>query len=376
MNIVRVGIIGIGNMGTGHAQNLYQNEVVGAQLTAVCDGRPERLQWVKENMPGVSVYADVDGLLTSGLIDAVIIASPHYSHPEQAIRSFELGLHVLIEKPAGVYTKEVRKMNDAAKLSGKVFGIVYNQRTNPLYQKLRQLVESGELGEIRRTNWIITSWYRSQSYYNSGGWRATWVGEGGGVLINQCPHQLDLWQWTTELVPKRMRAFCNFGKYRNIEVEDEVTAYVEYENGATGVFITSIAEPGGTNRYEIVGDRAKVIIENDQLSLWRLLTSEPEFNAAYEGGFGEPEIWKCEIPIQGVETGHKGIVQNWINGIVKGTPLLAPGEEGIHGLTLSNAMLLSTWTDNWAELPLDEELFYTMLQDRIANSEVTKHAEK
>jgi predicted dehydrogenase len=376
MNIVRVGIIGIGNMGTGHAKYLYQNEVIGAQLTAMCDERLERRQWAEENLPGVKIYAEVEHLLASGLIDAVIVATPHYSHPKLAIRSFELGLHVLIEKPAGVYTKEVRAMNNAAKQSGKVFGIVYNQRTNPLYQKLRDLVSSGELGEIRRTNWIITSWYRSQSYYNSGGWRATWSGEGGGVLINQCPHQLDLWQWTTGLIPKRMRAFCSFGKYRNIEVEDEVTAYVEYENGATGVFITTIAEPGGTNRYEIVGDRGKVIIENDQLSFWRLRTSEPEFNATYKGGFGEPERWKCEVPIEGVETGHKGIVQNWIDAIVKGTPLLASGEEGIHGLTLSNAMLLSTWTDNWVSLPLDEELFYTMLQDRITSSEVAKNAEK
>lgn len=376
MTIVRVGIIGIGNMGRGHAQYLYQNEVVGAKLTAMCDERPEQRQWAEENLPGVIIYEDVESLLGSGLIEAVIVATPHYSHPELAIRSFEHGLHVMIEKPAGVFTKEVRTMNDAAKASGKVFGIVYNQRTNPLYQKLKDLIASGELGEIRRTNWIITSWYRSQSYYNSGGWRATWAGEGGGVLINQCPHQLDLWQWTTGLVPKRMRAFCSFGKYRDIEVEDEVTAYVEYENGATGVFITTIAEPGGSNRYEIVGDRGKVIIENEQLSFWRLRTSEPEFNATYTGGFGEPEVWKCEVPIKGTETGHKGIVQNWIDGIMKETPLLAPGEEGIHGLTLSNAMLLSTWTDNWVELPLDEEQFYNLLQEKIANSEVTKHAKK
>jgi predicted dehydrogenase len=376
MNSVRVGIVGIGNMGSGHAKYLYENEVNGAQLTAVCDCRPERLQWAEKNMPNVLRFANVEELLASQSVDAIIVATPHYSHPELAIQAFKLGLHVLIEKPAGVYTKEVRIMNEVAKQSGKVFGIVYNQRTNPLYQKLKHLVESGELGEIRRTNWIITSWYRSQSYYNSGGWRATWSGEGGGVLINQCPHQLDLWQWTIGLAPKRMRAFCSFGKYRDIEVEDEVTAYVEYENGATGVFITSIAEPGGTNRYEIVGDQGKVVIENNQLSMWRFRTSEPEFNATYEGGFGEPEIWKCEIPIQGEETGHKGIVQNWVDSIVKGTPLLAPGEEGIHGLSLSNAMLLSTWTDNWVELPLDETLFYSMLQDRITKSEVTTHAEK
>jgi len=376
MSIVRVGIIGIGNMGIGHAKYLYQNEVVGAKLTAMCDERQEQRQWAEENLSGVVLFADVDSMLESGLIDAVLVATPHYSHPELAIRSFKHGLHVMVEKPAGVYTKEVRTMNEAAKASGKVFGIVYNQRTNPLYQKLRDLIASGELGEIRRTNWIITSWYRSQSYYNSGGWRATWAGEGGGVLINQCPHQLDLWQWTTGLVPKRMRAFCSFGKYRDIEVEDEVTAYVEYENGATGVFITTIAEPGGTNRFEIVGNRGKVVIENDQLSFWRLRTSESEFNATYTGGFGEPERWKCEVPIQGAETGHKGIVQDWVNGIVKGTPLLAPGQDGIHGLTLSNAMLLSTWTDNWVDLPLDEELFYKMLQDKITKSEVNKHAEK
>ena len=190
-------------------------------------------------------------------------------------------------------------MNEAAEKSGKVFSMMFNQRTNPLYQKVRELILSGELGEIKRTNWIITNWYRSQSYYDSGGWRATWAGEGGGVMINQSPHQLDLWQWTTGLMPRRVRAFSGFGKYHDIEVEDDVTAYVEYENGATGLFVTSTGEAPGTNRFEVAGDRGKIVVEDGKLTFWRLRQSEREFNREYQGGFGEPECWKIDIPVYG-----------------------------------------------------------------------------
>lgn len=373
MSLVRVAVIGIGNMGAAHARTLVAGEVPGAELVAVCDVRQEMESWVSSNLPAsVTYWQDAEQMMSSGTIDAVIIATPHYDHPEKAIQAFQNGLHVMIEKPAGVYTKQVRKMNEAAAASGKVFSMMYNQRTNPLYIKLKDLIASGELGEVRRTNWIITNWYRSQSYYDSGGWRATWAGEGGGVLINQDPHQLDLWQWTIGMMPVRMRAFCSFGKYRNIEVEDDVTAYVEYENGATGVFVTTTGEAPGTNRFEVNGDRGKIVIEDGRLTFWRLRESEPEFNERFTGGFGQPECWKCEVPITGVETGHPGLIRNWIDAILNGTPLIAPGEEGIHGLTLSNAMLLSTWTDNWVDLPIDEELFYAHLQQRIASSNTKK----
>ncbi|WP_405172423.1 Gfo/Idh/MocA family oxidoreductase [Paenibacillus sp. FSL H8-0280] len=373
MSIVRVAVIGIGNMGAAHARTLVAGEVPGAELVAVCDVRREMESWVSNHLPAtVTYWQDAEQMMASGTIDAVIIATPHYDHPEQAIQAFKHGLHVMIEKPAGVYTKQVRKMNEAAAASGKVFSMMYNQRTNPLYIKLRDLIASGELGEVRRTNWIITNWYRSQSYYDSGGWRATWAGEGGGVLINQDPHQLDLWQWTIGMMPVRMRAFCSFGKYRNIEVEDDVTAYVEYENGATGVFVTTTGEAPGTNRFEVNGDRGKIVIEDGKLTFWRLRESEPEFNQRFTGGFGQPECWKCEIPITGVETGHPGLIRNWVDAIRTGVPLIAPGEDGIHGLTLSNAMLLSTWTDNWVDLPIDEDLFYEHLQERIAGSTTKK----
>lgn len=365
MNQVRIGIVGMGNMGSHHARYLSENKIAGAVLTAVADNRDERLLWAKENLKDVKLFSDWRSMFHDDCIDAVIIATPHYAHAEIAIEAFRLGLHVLCEKPAGVYTKQVRLMNEAALQSGKKFSMMYNQRTSPVYQKLRDLVLSEELGEIRRTNWIITDWYRTQSYYDSGSWRATWEGEGGGVLINQAPHNLDLWQWTTGLIPQRMRAFCYFGKYRNIEVEDEVTAFVEYTNGATGVFITTTGEYPGSNRFEVVGDRGKIVVENGTLTFWRLRTPESQFNREHKLQFGAPECWKCEIPANGIISAYEGVTQNWVDSILYDKSLLAPGEEGIKGLQLSNAMLLSTWTDDWVDIPFDEELFYHKLQERI-----------
>jgi predicted dehydrogenase len=370
MAAVRVGVIGLGNMGTAHANALHGGIIKGAVLGAVCDERAERLEWARGQYgEATTYYDDVDAMLASGTIDGVIVATPHYGHPELAIKAFKHGLHVLIEKPAGVYTKQVREMNEAAAATDRVYGIMYNQRLNPMYLKLRELVESGELGELRRTNWIVTDWYRSQSYYDSGSWRATWEGEGGGVLINQCPHQLDLWHWTTHLKPKRLRAFCQFGKYRDIEVENEVTAYVEYENGGTGVFVTTTAEAPGTNRFEVAGTRGKIVIEGGKMSFWRNRVTEPEFNATFRGGFGSPECWSVNIPVPAGEgPQHNGIIQNWTDAIAGGKPLVAPGEDGINGLMLSNAMLLSTWTDNWVDFPIDEERFQTELEARIRES--------
>lgn len=372
MDKVRIGVIGIGSMGNSHAMQLAKSAISGGTLAAICDANPERLKWAKENLGDeVRLFDNVDSMLEAGGIDGVLIATSHYDHPVIAIKAFSKGLHVLTEKPAGVYTKQVSEMNKAAVASGTVFGIMYNQRTNPIFKKLKDLIESGELGELKRTNWIITSWYRPQSYYNSGGWRATWEGEGGGVLLNQCPHNLDIWQWTCGM-PKRVYAFMSFGKYHNIEVEDDVTAYVEYENGATGVFVTSTADTPGTNRFEITGDRGKIVVENGKLTFWRLRIPERQFNKEFTGPYGEPEYWKCDIPVSGIETAHDGIMTNWVDAILKGSQLLAPGIEGINGLQISNAMHLSAWTDSWADIPVNEDLFFEKLQERIRTSTFKK----
>jgi len=374
MEKVRLGIVGVGNMGMGHARDLVKGEIKGVELKAISDVSADHLaRAVKQLGGGVSAYEDMDAMFTSGEIDAVLIATPHYDHPRIAIRALELGLHVLVEKPAGVYTKQVREMNEAAVGSDKVFSIMYNQRTNPMFRKLKELIATGELGEVKRFNWIITDWYRSQAYYNSGSWRATWAYEGGGVLINQCPHNIDLLQWTLGMMPERIRAFCHFGKHRDIEVEDDVTAYMEFANGATGVFVTSVADAPGTNRYEVTGDRGKIIIENGHMTFWRNTVAESEFNKTNQSVFGRPEVWKCDIPVYGGGgPQHKGILQNFVNAILHGEPLLAPGEEGINGLMISNGMHLSSWTDDWVSLPIDEELYLAELNKRIDSSKTKK----
>ncbi|MCQ6276086.1 Gfo/Idh/MocA family oxidoreductase [Bacillus sp. V3B] len=373
MDLVKVGVIGIGNMGSSHVQMLDKGQIEGATLTAICSRNEDRIEWVKNHTTGdMQIFRDEDTFLNESGIDAILIATPHYSHPDLAKKAFAKGIHVLIEKPAGVYTKNVLEMNEAAKASGKVFGIMYNQRANPLYQKLQDLIQSGELGEIKRTNWIITDSYRPQSYYDSSKWRATWKGEGGGVLLNQALHQLDIWQWTTGLMPKSVRASCRFGKYHDIEVEDDVTAYVEYENGATGVFITSTGEVPGANRFEIVGDCGKIVVENEELTFYRLTQSEREFNVTYTGGFGEPKFEKIAIPVKSENGNHSSIIQNWIDSIVKDSPLLAPGVEGVKALEISNAMYLSAWINETVELPINTDLYYEKLQEIINTSTFEK----
>jgi predicted dehydrogenase len=373
MDNVRIGVIGIGGMGRHHAIYLAAGEVPGAELAAVCDVSPAALEWAAGKFGDkVQRFDQANDLFKAKTVDAVMIATPHYFHPPLAIQALKSGVHALVEKPAGVHTKQVREMNEVAAGSDRILGIMFNQRTLGTHQKMKELVASGELGDIKRTQYIITDWFRTQSYYDSGGWRATWEGEGGGVLLNQSPHNLDLWQWICGM-PKRVRAFCAFGKHHDIEVEDEVTAYVEYENGATGVFITTTGEAPGTNSFEIVGDRGRLLLADGHLTFWRTTVPVSQFLRESKQGFAKPETWKCEIPTKGGE-GHKGITKNWVQAIREGTPLLAQGQEGIHGVELANAMLYSAWTDDWVDLPLDDEKYYRKLRQKIKGSSTQKKA--
>jgi predicted dehydrogenase len=268
-----------------------------------------------------------------------------------------------VEKPAGAHTKAVREMNEIAAKSGVVFGIMYNNRTIPIYQKMREIVQSGELGEIKRSSWLITSWYRPQAYYNTDGWRASWKGEGGGVLLNQCPHNLDLWQWICGM-PKKVTAFLHEGKWHDIEVEDDVTAYVEYENGATGVFVTSTADTPGDNRFAVMGDNGKLVCENGKLIFYKLKVPEREFNRVNTVMFGEPKHEVVEYDCSGEGTMHSGILTAFIEKIQGKGEMYAEGTEGINGLMISNAMHLSAWLNKTVELPIDEDLFWEELRRR------------
>lgn len=364
---VKVGIVGIGNMGSAHAKSIFSGNIKGMELAAVCDIAESKRLWADENLPGVPCYEDYKEMIDSGVCDTVIVATPHYFHSPIAIYAFEKGKNVLTEKPAGVYTKQVEEMNAAAKKSGKVFGIMYNQRTNPKFQKMREIVQSGELGELKRCIWIITNWYRTQAYYDSGTWRATWAGEGGGVLLNQCPHQLDLWQWICGM-PVSVLSQMRFGQWHDIEVEDDVTTYVEYANGATGVFVTTTGDAHGTNRFEIQMDRAKLVVEDGQLHVLEFEVSEPEWSRTNKAPFATMPAHEVAVETDGKNEQHVGVINAWGGAILRGTPLVAHGSEGIYGLTLSNAMHLSAFLGKKVELPLDEDLFYTELMKRVATS--------
>lgn len=368
MDKVRLGIIGIGNMGSGHLKNILEGKVPEMEVTAVADRQEGRRAWAKEHLPeSVVVFEEGKDLIAAGVCDGVLIAVPHYQHPELTIDAMNHGLHVMCEKPAGVYTKQVREMNEAAKKCDRVFGMMFNQRTNCIYRKMHELVTSGELGAIKRVSWIVTDWYRTQSYYDSGSWRATWDGEGGGVLLNQCPHNMDLIQWICGM-PSKVQAFCHNGKWHDIEVEDDVTAYLEYPNGATGVFVTTTADAPGTNRFEITLEMGKLVCENGKLMLHKLSENERTFCKTAKGGFDTPECTVTEVETDGENEQHVGVLKAFAGRILHGTPLIAEGMEGINGLTLSNAMHLSSWLKREVEIPFDEDLFLEELNKRRRES--------
>lgn len=368
MNEVRIGIIGIGGMGSNHAKMILSGQVPRLRLTAVADVSQSRLDWAKENLPeDIALFSDGRALIDSGKCDAVLIATPHYFHPEYVVYALEHGVHALSEKPAGVYTKQVRAMNEAAEKSDKVFAIMFNQRTNCVYRKLHEMIESGELGQLKRVNWIITDWYRTQAYYDAAGWKATWDGEGGGVLLNQCPHQLDLLQWLCGL-PVKVRAFCHEAKWHDIEVEDDVTAYMEFENGATGVFVTTTGDAPGTNRLELTFEKAKIVCEYDRLTYDRLTVNERDFCRTEKNGFAKPQTEHITVETDGRNEQHAGVLKAFTARILDGTPLIADGTEGIRALMLSNAMFLSSWLDRTVTLPIDEDLFLAELNKRRSTS--------
>lgn len=370
MEKVRLGVIGIGNMGSGHCLSIVEGKTPEIKLAAVADLRETRRQWARENLPGeVRIFEDGDALIASGCCDAVLVATPHYDHPVLVKKAFAHGLHALCEKPAGVYTKQVREMNEAAAKTDRVFAMMFNQRTNCVYRKMYEIVHGGAYGKIKRVNWIVTDWYRTQAYYNSGGWRATWAGEGGGVLLNQCPHNLDLLQWICGM-PQKVQAFCHIGKWHDIEVEDDVTAYLEFPNGATGVFVTSTGDAPGTNRFEIDLERGKLVCENDELKFYELEVNEREYCYTATEGFVKPAGQERILTTDGKNPQHIGVLNAFAGAVLRGDALVARGEEGINGLTLSNAMHLSAWTGQPVEIPFDEELFLEKLNELRKNSRI------
>ena len=376
MKKVRLGIVGLGAQGDIYAQFLLQGKVNNMVIGAICDTDPKKKALVDEKYPNVPFYEDYIEMLESGDVDAVITCTPHYKHPEMGIEALNRGIHALIEKPAGIDVKQVKKLNEVAASKPELtFSIMFNQRTNELYRKVKNVIDNGEIGNIRATNWLITSWWRPQAYYDDSAWRATWEGEGGGVLVNQAPHQLDLFQWICGM-PEKVFANIKYGNHRNISVDNDATIVLDYGEGATGVFITRTHDLIGTDRLEILGDKGKIVVDNSaKLTIYKLHEDEAETNARIKpedvptivSGDGLKDLYKKEVMNFESKWGeqHINVLQNFTSNILDGEPLIAPGSDGIFGVELVNAIYLSSWLGEEVTLPVSEDLFIEELNKRI-----------
>lgn len=370
MKTIRLGIIGLGNIGRHHAAYLLDGKVPRCVLTDVCNTSPAKLAGYADK--GVAVHGDPLGLLKSGRIDAVILATPHYQHTSLGIAALEQGVHLMVEKPISAHKADAERLIAAAVAHPDVrFSGMFQLRVEPRYIKIRRIIESGELGRVVRMSWLITDWFRTEAYYRSGGWRATWKGEGGGVLLNQCLHNLDVLAWILGM-PSRVRGFCKIGRFHQIEVEDDVTAYLEYPNGATGVFVTSTGETPGTNRLEISGTRGRLVLENGRLTFTRNEQDMVEWNRTATVGFSKPEVWNVEVPFENAVLPHAILMRNFVDSILDGVPLTVPGADGLHSVELANAMLLSSLQERPLDLPMDGAAFEGKLQELIAGSTLNK----
>ena len=374
MEKIRFGIIGAGNQGTLYSEKIFgAGKIENGVVTAICDTNSKKIEILKGKLNDDSIvwFNDYIEMLESGLCDAILVETPHYDHPVIVKECLDRNIHVLCDKPAGVYTKQVREMNEHAEKASATFGMMFNQRTNCVYRKMKEIIAEGGIGELQRINWIITDWYRTDTYYKSGGWRASWLGEGGGVLINQCPHQIDLFQWILGEMPVSVRGFCQYGKWHDIEVEDEVTAFFTYKNGATGVLITTTGEAPGTNRLEISGTKGKLLCEGDKLLWTKNEVDSQEWARTCEVGYKKPPRETIEVETDGQNPQHKGIINNFANYLLGKEELFVPGTDGINGVELMNAIELSGWMGGEEiTLPIDEERYLAELNKRRAASKL------
>lgn len=372
MNKVRFGIIGMGNQGTYYANLLKDGKIDNGVLVGVCDNNSSKLKFAEDkfkDVEGAKFYDNYLNMLDDKVCDAILVETPHYQHPEIVIDCLKRGIHVICDKPAGVYTKQVKEMNEIASKSNALFTMMFNQRTNCVYRKMKEMIDQGLLGELQRVTWIITDWYRTQSYYDNGSWRATWAGEGGGVLINQCPHQIDLIQWILGEMPTKVTSFCQYGKWHDIEVEDDVTAYFEYKNGASGVFITTTGEAPGTNRLEISGSKGKLLSEDGNLIFYQNEIDSIDNCKISPKGFDKPKCNKINVDLDGNNPQHVGIINNFANAILGLEELFIKGQEGINGVELMNAIELSGWKNSKVvSLPVDEDEYLEILNEKRKHS--------
>lgn len=361
-NTVQLGVIGVGNIARQHIDDVRSGRVACCEVSALCSRSPSKLA-TELKLPHFTDYRELIG---SGLCDAVLVATPTFSHFEIGDASLRAGLHVMMEKPIGVSVKEGEDLL-ALQQDEQIFALMLNQRTDPLFVTMRDLIQRGALGEISRTHWTMTNWFRPEIYFQISDWRATWRGEGGGLLLNQCIHNLDIFQWLCGM-PRSVRAFCRFGRYHDIEVEDEATAYFEYDNGASGVFVGSTGEAPGVNRLDVIGDKGALSFDGERLLLTENKPATSRFNRETRDMFALPQSSVCDITPDRGGNQHVAVLGNFAQAILNNETLIAPAEEAIDSLVLANSMLLSTWKQETITLPLDKNHYQQALEQRVAKS--------
>lgn len=369
MKEVRLGIVGLGNMGRTHRQYIVDGQIPGLKVTALC-GRPDALAALPES-PGEARFTEVDAMVASGQIDALLCCTPHPTHTPIGVAALGAGLHLLMEKPLGVHVADCRRLLAAHTDPSRVFAAMFQVRTDPHYATLKQLLDSGETGPVRRILWDTTNWFRTEYYYASGGWRATWRGEGGGVLLNQLPHNLDVFQWIFGR-PSQVTGFCQFGRYHQIEVEDDVTVYCRWPDGKHATIVASTGEAPGRNRLEVACDRGHITVESGKITWLKTPGSVRAFSEAADAAFAQPETETVTIPIDGRGPGHIAVLRNFTNAILHGEPLLCPASDAAHSVELANAALLSTWSGRTIDLPIDADAYERLLTEKAETSTFQK----
>lgn len=368
-NTVRLGVIGLGNIAGQHIANVREGRVPGCEVTALCSRSASDLALKL----GIAHFTTPEQMVNSDLCDAVLVATPTHNHLAAGGAALQAGLHVMMEKPIGLSVAEGEQLLSLAG-SDQVFALMLNQRTDPLFTAMREAISAGTLGEITRTHWTMTNWFRPEVYFQVSDWRATWLGEGGGLLVNQCIHNLDIFQWLCGM-PVSVRAFCRFGRYHDIEVEDEATAYFEYANGATGVFIGSTGEAPGINRFDVIGDKGSLCFDGQHLALTVNAPATSQYNRETRDMFGMPATTETDITPDRSGSQHSVVLTNFVAAIRDGETLIAPARDGLDSLALANAMLLSTWDGETVDLPLDSGRYQVALEKRLAASSLRQKAD-
>lgn len=366
---VRLGVVGLGNIAQQHIQNVVNGHVADCKVTAVCTRSGQSLA----QQLNIAHFDNADSLIGSGVCDAVLVATPTYTHTDIGAAVLNAGLHLLMEKPLDLSLKHAEETL-ALQGGGQIFALMLNQRTDPLFLAMQEVIANGTIGEITRTHWTMTNWFRPEVYFQVSDWRATWQGEGGGLLLNQCIHNLDIFQWLCGM-PSKVQAFCRFGHTHNIEVEDEATAYFEYANGASGVFIGSTGEAPGVNRFDIIGDNGSLSFDGETLWFTENKQSTSEFSRNTRDMFGMPETSRREIVVDRSVNQHALVLSNFVAAITQGAELIAPASEGLASLELANAMLLSSWERRSLTLPLNADEYQIALQKKLETSSLRKKAD-